>query len=342
LKILQVASSLNEWGGIERYVTYLQSGLSERGHEVQVTCPPKSPLSERTAKQHPIQVKGKHDLRAFAQYLRLFRDHRYDIVHIHFNPDFLVAGIAARLRKQTYTVLTRHVALPWSSAKVRLYSPLFDHIIPVSHAVEKQLLASGIPQSRMTVAKAGCPCLHPTKDRDATRRELRAEGFAIGSFGRMTPEKGLDLLEQVSVPGVSLHLFGSGPLLEQFKAKQTSTFRVHGFRTDVADCMNAMDAIVIPSRWEEAFPYAALEAMSLAKPILVSRVGGLLEIVEEGNTGLAFDKDNAEQLAQAIHTVQSCSTELGASAKRRHAEEFTVPFMAARIEAVYRNASASG
>lgn len=318
-------------------MVYLQEGLRARGHEVEVTCPAGSPLSERASDVIAISVRGKHDLRAIGRYLRLFREKRYDVVHIHFNPDFLVAGIAARARKQPVTVLTRHVALPWSAAKVRMYGPLFEHIIPVSHAVEKQLLTSGISQSKMTVAKAGCPALQPSREREEMRRELGVEGFAVGNFGRMTREKGLDLLQRVALPGVSMHLFGSGPLLKEFQGRQTPGFRVHGFRTDVADCMSAMDAIVIPSRWEEAFPYAALEAMSIGKPLLVSRVGGLLEIVQEGKTGLAFDKENVEQLSAAVDALRPLANEMGEAGRVRHRDQFTVEKMAERIEAVYEN-----
>jgi glycosyltransferase involved in cell wall biosynthesis len=337
MKILQVGSGLYDWGGIERYVFYLTNGLRARGHEVDVTLPAGSPLAERINEGAiPLCSRGKHDARAMAAYLRLFKRARYDVVHIHFNPDFLAAGIAARLRRQPLTILTRHVALPWSGFKVRMYGSLFDHVIPVSEVVKKVLEVSGFPSSRMTVAKAGCPALVasgiPRQSSDA---------FRVGAFGRLVKEKGLDVLIEAArqTPQVEFHIYGSGPLEAHLKEMAGPNVHMEGFRADVADCMAGVDAVAITSVWEEAFPYAALEAMSLARPILASRVGGLPEIVADARNGLLFERGNSGELAARIKRLadnRSAAAEMGLAGQRLHQAEHTVERMAERIEAVYR------
>jgi glycosyltransferase involved in cell wall biosynthesis len=329
-----VGSGLADWGGIERYVSYLQQGLHARGHEVFVTCPLHSPLHEHTTHQIPIKVRGKHDLRALGAYLRLFRAERFDVVHVHFNPDFLIAGIAARLTRQPKTVLTRHVALPWSKAKVNLYSPLFDTIVPVSEAVCRQLEASGILRAKMIVAKAGCPALearHPV--------EL-GPGFHLGVFGRLVPEKGLGVLFKAlaATPAVKGHVFGSGPLEAELKAIAPKQVTFHGFVENVADYMGSMDVIAIPSQWEEAFPYAALEAMSLGKPVAASRVGGLPEIVTEGVTGVLFEKTDPGELAAKLTALVNDperARAMGEQGRDLHRQQYTIEKMAERMEAAY-------
>jgi glycosyltransferase involved in cell wall biosynthesis len=347
MKILQVGSSLESWGGIERYVAYLSEGLAGRGHDVVVTCAPCCPLDMHlSVRSVPITVRRKFDFPAFSQYLRHFKAVRYDVVHVHFSPDFLLPAIAARMTKQPLSIMSRHVVLPWTQTKVRLYSGLFDHFIPVSESVERQLLASGVRKEKMTVAKAGCPALAPTKIREVTRHELGIHNgvMAVGYFGRLVAEKGVDTLIAACAElpkGISFEVFGNGPLSSELESRaklSNSQVRFHGFREDVPECIQAMEAVVIPSIWEEAFPYAALEAMSVGRPVIASRVGGMPEIIEHGKTGLLFDKGDFAGLAAATAQL-ACNPELkaamGAQARETHRSCYTIEKMAERIEAVY-------
>jgi len=339
MKVLQVASALHDWGGIERYVQYLTDGLRWQGHEVTVACPPNSPLHRRILDGVvPISVRQKHDPRVLAAYLRHFRAHRYDVVHGHFSPDFLLPALAAKLTRQPRTIMTRHVAAPWSRPKARHYLRLWDHIIPVSDAVRVRLAASGVPEDRMTVAKAGTPVPRPQRARDDVRAEW-GSGFHLGYFGRLVPDKGIETLLRAATElpaGVQMHIFGDGPLRTQ--VDRAKGVRSHGFVENVTDAMNAMDATVIPSEWEEAFPYAALESMALGVSIVASNVGGLPEVVQPEVTGLLFPKGDASAIARAVRRLQESPdlrAEMAAHAQRIHRETYTVEQMAARIAAIY-------
>jgi len=351
MKVLQVGSSLLSWGGIERYIAYLSDGLAERGHDVAVTCGPGTPLnSHLSVPSIPILNRRKIDFPAMSKYLRHFKAVRYDVVHVHFSPDFLLPAIAARMTKQPCSIMTRHVVLPWSSTKVRLYSTLFDHFIPVSNAVQRQLEESGVPRQKMTVAKAGCPPLMPSRLRNDTRGELGIgdDRFAIGFFGRLVAEKGVDTIinaSQSTEQRISFEVFGDGPLsapLEEQALEVGSRVRFHGFRNDVPECLQAIDAVVIPSVWEEAFPYAALEAMSVGRAVLASRVGGMAEIIEEGSTGYLFNKGDASGLATMASKLAADPEEnllMGERARQVHRSTYTIQMMAERIEAVYMSQS---
>jgi glycosyltransferase involved in cell wall biosynthesis len=299
-----------------------------------------------TVSNLPIRVRRKFDFRAFSQYLRHFKAVRYDVVHVHFSPDFLLPAIAARMTGQPLSIMTRHVVLPWTPTKVRLYSTLFDHFIPVSDAVLRQLTASGVHPSKMTVAKAGCPPLVATKPREVMRHELGIDNgnLALGYFGRLVVEKGVDTLTSAATKlpeGISFEVFGNGPLSTELESQAkalSARVRFHGFREDIPECIQAMDAVVIPSIWEEAFPYAALEAMSVGRPVLASRVGGMPEIVEDGRTGLLFDKGDADGLSVAAARLAEnpeLVDKMGCQARDAHRSTYTVEKMAERIEAVY-------
>lgn len=340
MKILQIGSALYDWGGIERYLAYLTSALVERGHDVWTTVPPGSPLEPKlSGRTVPIGVRRQFQFTRLAAYLRLFRAQRFDVVNAHFSPDYIVPAFAARLARQPVRILTRHVIVHWSPAKVRRYTRLFTHFVGVSDAVQNKLVGCGVPAEVVTVAKAGCPALVPTLSREAMRDQLALPGFAVGFFGRINSDKGIETVMEAakSLPAETFHVFGDGPLLASLKA-QDSGVRFHGRVADVANAMNAMDAVVIPSQWEEAFPYSALEAMSLGRPVLATRSGGLPEMVVEGETGSLFDKRDAAALAELVRGwIQdpALAHHMGMNAKTLHQNEYTVERFGERMESAY-------
>ncbi|MFZ4509154.1 MAG: glycosyltransferase family 4 protein [Fimbriimonas sp.] len=330
LKILQIASSLFDWGGIERYVLYLGEGLRQRGHSVEVVCPPESPLAQRWAGSIPFAARSKRNPLYFFHYRKLFLAHRPDVIHTHFSPDFLMPALAAR-SLGIPCVMTRHLAVPWRPAKARQMSRLYSAIVPVSEAARVALLESGVPADKLLLAKAGCPALVTSKEPVGPLR--------VGSFGRLVKEKGTQVLIQAATncPEVEFKVYGDGPEADSLRREAPANVEFLGQIPDVADAMGACHAIAIPSLWAEAFPFAALEAMSLGKPVIASAVGGLPEQVEDGVTGLLFPAGDADALARAIGglTPERIAA-LGTRARERHRQEFTVEAFAGRVEAVLR------
>jgi glycosyltransferase involved in cell wall biosynthesis len=330
MKILQVGSSLFDWGGIERYVSYLTTGLRARGHQVEVLCPPGSHLDQRvpSPKQY-LAMRRQFDLTKLPSLLRLFRSRPYDVVHIHFAPDFVLPAWAARMTRHPRVIMTRHLVLPWSSAKVRRYARLFDHFIAVSEATKRKLVESGIRGESVSVAKAGCPPL------ESSCRPV--EPFTVGFFGRLVEEKGIGtMLQAAEKTDARIAIFGDGPLRSD--VEQHSGVDYGGSLTDVTDAMASVHAIVVPSIWQEAFPFAVLEAMSLGKPVIASAVGGLPEMVEHEVTGLLVNPRDAEALAAAIERLRvtpQLVEAMGRAARETHNAHYTVSCMAARIEEVY-------
>lgn len=347
MKILLVGSSLADWGGIERYLVHLSNGLRDRGNDVWASVPPGSPLDQKLLginKAH-IALKGQFNFTRLAAYLRLYRREKFDVVNVHYSPDFIVPAVAARIARQKHLVLTRHVALYWKPARVRRYTRLYDRFIGVSDAVKNRLVSSGVPEEKVIVAKAGCPALEPSVSREAMRQQLALSGFSVGFFGRIVDDKGVRTIAAAaeSLPNETFQVFGDGPLLKELKANPGKV-RYHGRVEDVANYMNAMDAIAAPSLWEEAFCYSALEAMTLGKPIIATRSGGLPELVEPGVTGLLFDKKDPEGLAACVREMSAdpvAVARMGAAAQELHRSYYTLDHMAERLEGAYRQVMAS-
>jgi glycosyltransferase involved in cell wall biosynthesis len=342
MKVLLVGSALFDWGGIERYLVNLSEGLLERGHDVVVSLPPGSPLDSRiTARKAHIALKGQFNFTRLAAYMRLYRREKFDVVNVHFSPDFIVPAVAARLARQRNLILTRHVSLYWKPSRVRRYTRLYDGFIAVSDAVKKRLVDSGVPDARIAVAKAGCHALVPTVSRESMRQQLAISGFAAGFFGRIVDDKGVKTIAEAAphLPPETFHVFGDGPLLKELRAHPNGV-RYHGKVEDVANYMNAMDIVVAPSLWEEAFCYSALEAMTLGKPIVATKSGGLPELITHGETGLLFEKRDAAGLAEAVKVLAADTSgreQMGKAAMESHRSFYTIPHMAERMEAAYQS-----
>jgi glycosyltransferase involved in cell wall biosynthesis len=344
MKVVQAAGSLQSWGGIERYVVYLAEGLRNAGHEVHIACPPDSPIARKVK-------DGTHGLTAspaaIGGYLKLLKQTKAHVLHAHFSPDFVPAGIAARLAKTPLTVMSRHLAIGWNGAKLKRNLALYDHFIPVSDAVMKELRKTGIPEHRMTVAKAGVPALSPSKTREVLRNEMGipADELAVGFFGRLAPEKGVDIIIQAArlLQGVRFHIFGDGPdrgpltLMAQGRGV-TDRVKFYGNVPDVVNQMAAMDAVAIPSTWAEAFPYSALEAMSVGVPVIASKIGGLPELIRDGVNGLLFPAGNVQQFASnclILMADKSLGPGLGETGREIHQARYTVEQFGQRVADAY-------
>lgn len=349
MRILQVGSALYDWGGIERYVLNLGEALQARGHQVWVSCPPGSPMQSRAkVPVEPIGLKSRLSMQAILRTAQVLRRHRVEVLHAHYSPDYVAAGIAAKLAKTPVRLMTRHLSTRWSPRKVRRNLALYDHIIAVSDATRAALMEYGVPADRLTVAKMGISgSFAPSQTREKTRNELGlTDGvFWVGSFGRLVPEKGVDVLIEAlaSLPdNFAAAIFGDGearPSLEAQAQELGGRIKFFGQVSEVVDAMAAVDAIAIPSTWSEAFPQSALEAMALGQPIVASDIGGLPEQIQHERTGLLFPPRDASALAAAIRRCweePESARSWGLAAQCIQREEYTVERFAERTEAVYR------
>jgi glycosyltransferase involved in cell wall biosynthesis len=113
-----------------------------------------------------------------------------------------------------------------------------------------------------------------------------------------------------------------------------------GWRNDSDAITSALDVVVQPSLWEEACSQAILEAMSMAKPLVVTRSGGNAELVQHGINGFVVAKHDLQAMASALNTLtadQALRREMGAEGLKLQQEQFTVETLAQAMERVYRS-----
>ena len=339
-RVLQVGSSLRDWGGIERFVLYLATSLQARGLDVTVACPAESPLSLRLigVEKVPINTPSQFSVSTFLEYRKLFKSRRFDVVHAHFSPDYVMPLLAARSTRQPLIVMSRHVAVPWANGKAKMYSRLCDHFVPVSDAVRKRMADSGVDPQRMTVAKAGVPTPEFLGDVPPSR-PLGA--LRVGSFSRLVKEKGIEVLVEAAfrTDNVDVVIYGDGPEKANLKTLAGGRVEMAGKVADVSLAMASCDLIAVPSIWEEAFPYSVLESFAVGRPVVASRIGGLPEIVKPGWSGYLFESGNPKDLGEVLSRARDNRTELqrlGINAREVHRSEYTVEKMGERFDLLYR------
>ena len=163
-------------------------------------------------------------------------------------------------------------------------------------------------------------------------------------FGRLSSEKGVGtLIEAAKKCGCNLVILGTGPqeaeLKEQAKGCENISFK--GFQT--GDALTAYvrnsRCVVLPSEWYENGPYSAMEAMAMGKPLIVSNMGGLPELVEDGVNGYIYEK-TVDALAECIEKMQNASSEtyqsMAEASLERAKQMFAPDAYVEQIEAHYQ------
>jgi glycosyltransferase involved in cell wall biosynthesis len=162
-------------------------------------------------------------------------------------------------------------------------------------------------------------------------------------FGRLSPEKGIaTLLRAAAVAGVGLDIIGTGPAEAELRTLAAGQdVRFLGFLTGAT--LNAAvataRAVVAPSEWYENAPLAVLEAAALGKPLIVANIGGLPELIVEGESGWSFESRSVAALAACLRRVADLKDSevaaAGMAARRRMQEEFSPQRYLEGIRAVY-------
>lgn len=130
-------------------------------------------------------------------------------------------------------------------------------------------------------------------------------------LGRLTPEKGVDLLLEAmaGLPHRRLVVAGDGPAEAALRQRAAEPGLAHvrfaGFVAgeEKRRLLSRAWVSVVPSRWYEAFPFAVLESLAHGVPVVVSGHGSLASLVEDGRQGLRFEPGDAVHLRQRLETV---------------------------------------
>lgn len=240
----------------------------------------------------------------------------------------------------------------------RIHAPLVTRYIAVSRHLERYLAERvGVGRSRITQIYNGVDVdrFGNLKKMSIAERPLELRGdhlFVVGTIGRVQPVKDQETLLRAFAdllrirPGVRararLVVVGDGPLLPQLRKLATSLgiadkVWLPGSRSDVPEILNLFDVFVLPSL-NEGISNTILEAMASELPVIATRVGGNVELIEPDVTGCLFAPRDVLTLADLLASYAdgpSRRVAHGLAGRRRAVEYFALPTMIEQYRSTY-------
>lgn len=312
---------------------------------------------------------------AFARFLwgarRIMSKHAKDfqIVHSHQLVSPTTIGLVAKETLGKKLVATPHT--PSSSAsfhslvyerpitgkpRLKWMQKRADAFVAISREIESDLIRLGFPKRKISYIPNGIDTRRfspvSPQERTVLRRDLGLpDGQLISFVGRLVERKQVDVLLQAfkgireaGFDNTSLVVLGDGPQLQplqQMAADLGIAGRVFflGARLNTDAYLKASDLFVLPSS-SEGMPIALLEAMSTGVACVGSRIGGIVDLIQEGVHGLMAASGDQKELQQKIETLlQSADLreELGGNARRLVVDRFAMSNTAQTYLDLYRN-----
>ncbi len=210
-----------------------------------------------------------------------------------------------------------------------------DLYIAPSQFLSDKMVQHGLDRDRLVVQPN---FLQPGLFDPAPPPAIPAKGATDGGgyllfFGRLSREKGVTtLVEAVAhVPGSRLVIAGDGPQRRELEALARGAaggrieFTGHQASEQLRATLRGASLVAVPSAWYENCPYTILEAFAAGKPVIASNIGGIPELVRDGQDGLLFPPGHAGELAACIRALtgdDQLRQRLGQSAWKKVEEQY--------------------
>ncbi|MBU1126623.1 MAG: glycosyltransferase [Patescibacteria group bacterium] len=171
--------------------------------------------------------------------------------------------------------------------------------------------------------------IHPPVDIDQfSISDAPKNYYLIG--GRLVSYKRYDLvIDAFNKTGQPLKIFGTGPAEKEMRRRAMSNIEFLGLVSDEERARLFQDAIAFLHPHEEDFGITAIESMAAGRPVIAYRKGGALETVIDGKTGVFFDEQSPEELADTV--MRFDHTAFNPKEIRQHAEQFALPIFHKKI-----------
>ncbi|MBI3550325.1 MAG: glycosyltransferase [Elusimicrobia bacterium] len=348
-----------QWGGMQRSLAWLAEFQKRHGFEPEIwvlermsEVPPGFPITVRTIPAWDHR-RPDHVLRLAAR----LRGSGARVLHTHGywagalgRPAAWAAGVPARVHKVASAYRAEY---RWTHRMTeRLLSRITSRVIAVSDDVKHFLVRDvGVREEKIVVIANGTPEPAMPQDRAAHRAffGFGPRDFVVASLSRLAAGKGLeDLVMAASRLGTSeprprLLIAGDGPLRRDLERQAASLLgegggRFLGWVDDVGRVLGAADAFVLGSEEREGFSTALVQALAARLPVVATRVGGNVEAIEDGVSGLLVAPNDRPGLAAALASLRDSldlRRTLGAAGRARYEERYRIETTARRVCDLY-------
>jgi len=321
IRVLHVLSDTNI-GGAGMHVAGLVKALDSQKIQVVLACPVDAQILKVIDPSIPvIQVKSMAgdkslDISCIMELASIIKQNKIDIVHTHGSLSGRIAGRIAGIKvvfsRHTPGINYRTGSLKWIINKY-LNLLLCNKVIAVSDYIAVQLLAAGIPPSRIATIYNGIDIAAFTGiyNIDALKQQMGfTNRFLLSHIARLEEEKGhkylFEALARIDYQKYDLKLIVVGDGSQKGKLEQLADIygiadRVvfTGSINDVKPIIAISDIILLPSL-AEALGIALLEGMCMGKPCIAAKVGGIPEVIADGLSGILVEPQQPTALREAI------------------------------------------
>jgi glycosyltransferase involved in cell wall biosynthesis len=310
-----------------------------------------------------IPDRSRLDWRVVTSFLDLCRRERVAIWHGH---DYKSNALGLLIRRfwPMRLVTTAHgwvkhtERTPLYYRIDRLCLPWYERVVAVSPDLYDACRAAGVPESRCVLIENGIDTDEyrrrmPSAEAKA-RHGVPAGRLVVGAVGRLSEEKGFDLLIRASDrllrEGLDFELWivGTGDqrlALEKLVADlgRGDRVRLLGYRADTVDLYHAMDAFALSSL-REGLPNVVLEALALEVPVLATRIAGVPRLIRDSVEGLLVEPGNESDLTEGLRrllTSDDLRRTLAREGRKTIEERYSFRARMDKMRAVYDDVLAS-
>lgn len=319
LRTLHIETGRHLYGGAYQ-AAHLVKGLVARGHRATLLCAEGSGIQREVEGSAPVRAvpfRRELDVSFIWRAVRIIREEDPDVVHLHSRRGSDIMGsIAARLCRVPVVVISRRVDDPirqnlWN--RIRFQS-LCDRVVAISEGIRLVVLEAGIPEDRVRLVHSA---VNTSEYRLPRERGWFASEFAVaegecalGVVAQLIERKGHAFLLRAMpeilrrFPRCKLLFFGKGPaeaylrkLVESLGLTGVVTFV--GFRDDLPRILPNLDLVVHPAL-NEGLGVSLLQVAACGVPIVAAAVGGIPEIIIDGQTGWLIPPSDSQAIEEAV------------------------------------------
>jgi glycosyltransferase involved in cell wall biosynthesis len=366
IKILMLIDEASMGGG-QKHLLLLVQYLDKSRFEVEVACEEKGYLVDELQKMnipiHTLSIFNLPKIKSIIATNEIVKKVKPDIIHSHGGTAGFYGRIVSLFGFRGGIVHTYH-GIHYLNFKRRFPKSIFrfvdklllhltDCIICVAQTDFDLGLKNGVVvRKKAVVIKNGIEidkfALVQSNSNNNSELVKSDKPFVVGSVGRLHLQKGYEyLIKSADLilrkhPNVKFVIAGDGELRDELEYLCKSlnvdyAFRFLGIQTDLSAVISQFDIFVLPSLWE-GLPLVLLEAMAAKKPIVATKVNGIVEIIDSGTNGILVPPKNPGALSTAIISLiedGKLRKSFADNAFEKVNSEFNVTQMVKKTENIY-------
>ncbi|RKY36127.1 MAG: hypothetical protein DRP78_04420 [Candidatus Omnitrophota bacterium] len=363
IKILYIIRSLT-LSGAEIAAVNLALNLNQERYEVAV-CAFESGTLIDALKKNSIPVfiykrRMRYDLLLLWKIIVLLKQLKVDIVHSYAFQTHCYAFPAVKITGTRFFIMSEHGNIENQLGKKRrcylnkLFMSFADAIITVSNSYKRQLVKLlAAPAGKITVVYNGVDLEHFSVQNNNSQLKnclgiSRDEHIVINISNLLAVKNHSSFLHAAAnvlkqMPNVKFLLVGSGPLRNVLEKEAdgleiSKNILFMGWRSDIIELLNISDLMAMSSSYE-TFCISAAEAMAAEKPVVLTNVGGVGELVENGITGILVTLNDSKEMAKQILRLlknKKLAAQMGRAGRKRIKDNFSLKVMVKNTTQIYQ------